>query len=211
MDLTVRWAAQCRAAFDELVGGGDGARPLLFAVVQGGAYSDLRERCAAALVEIGFDGFGFGGYPVAGGQLVEQVAQLPTLVPVGVPLHGLGIGSPDNLVAAWRAGYSVFDCVLPTRNGRRGVLYTDLPDDPAAAIRACRTVDLLSDRWVRHNGPVDPACDCPTCSDFSGSYLTHLFHIEDTLAGTLGTLHNLRFYSRLMEKLRSAPTPGTKR
>lgn len=200
--LTLKWAAACRAAFDELTQRSDSARPLLFAVVQGGPDPALRRRCASELAALGFDGYGFGGYPVLDGQLVDAVSALPALLPPGSVLHGLGIGSPAHLVTAWRAGFRVFDCVLPTRNGRRGVLYRDLPDDPATAPRCGSTANLLDERWVRERGPVDPGCDCAACTNYSAGYLAHLFRIEDRLAATLGSIHNLRFYSRLIDALR---------
>jgi queuine tRNA-ribosyltransferase len=202
--LTLRWAAQCRAAFDRLVADVPQAeRPLLFAVVQGGPDPARRARCAQALAEIGFDGYGFGGYPVADGRLVDEVALVAELAPPGAILHGLGIGTPESLVSAWRAGYGVFDCTLPTRNGRRGVLYTEL--DPAALDepRFYRLARMESERWTRQRGPVDPGCDCPMCQ-LPGGYVAHLFRLGEPLAGTLASLHNLRFYTRLTAALRAS-------
>lgn len=202
VELTVAWARECKAVFERLVEHRDD-RPSLFAVVQGGPFADLRARCAAELADIGFDGFGFGGYPIVGGSLVDEVAELPGLLPAGAVIHGLGIGSPDNLVAGADAGLTIFDCVLPTRNGRRGRLYTALPDDLSGGARITQVVDLTDERWVRASGPIDEHCDCPACTDFSAAYVAHLFRIEDRLAATLGTLHNLRFYVRLIDRLRS--------
>lgn len=214
VSLTLRWARECRKAFDELTGGaeadagaGDRVPPLLFAVVQGGPHADLRRRCAEELAEIGFDGFGFGGYPVVGGRMVDEVVEMPALLPGGVPLHGLGIGTPEHLVAAWRAGYGVFDCVLPTRNARRGVLYRDLDLDGGG--RCSATIDLMDEEWVRETGPVDPGCDCLACSRFSAGYLAHLYRSEEQVAVTLGSVHNLRFYARLVAALRTLPAGHT--
>ncbi len=212
VELTLRWARECRAAFDRLTADTDpAARPLLFAVIQGGQDSRRRARCAQALTEIGFDGYGFGGYPLADGRLVDEVALVAELAPAGCVLHGLGIGTPENLVSAWRAGYDIFDCTLPTRNGRRGVLYTGL--DPAALgdpgfYRVARMDD---ERWVRQQRPVDPDCDCPLCTTVPAAYYAHLLRVKDTLAGTLGTLHNLRFYSRLCQALRASGRPHSPR
>lgn len=202
VDLTVSWARTCKATFERLTADRP-TRPLLFAVVQGGPFEDLRRRCADELAEIGFDGFGFGGYPIVDGSLVDEVAALPDLLPPGAAIHGLGIGTPGNLVAAWAAGLTLFDCVLPTRNGRRGRLYTALPTEPLAGARFKRPVNLLDERWVREAGPIDDHCDCPACSGYSAAYVAHLFRIEDRYAATLGTLHNLRFYTRLIERLRA--------
>lgn len=200
--LTLRWARQCREVFDRVTGEVDRPPPLLFAVVQGGPHADLRKQCADELAQIGFDGFGFGGYPVIEGKLVEEVLQLPTLLPDGVPLHGLGIGTPEHLVAACRAGFGVFDCVLPTRNARRGVLYRHLDAGATESRQRAATAKLLDEQWVRATGPVDPDCDCATCSRFSAGYLAHLYRTDEQLAGTLGSVHNLRFYTRTVEALR---------
>jgi queuine tRNA-ribosyltransferase len=202
VELTLRWAAECRSVFDRLVAGTRPAeRPLLFAVVQGGSDPARRIRCAQALAEIGFDGYGFGGYPVVSGRLVDEVAQVAELVPPGVVLHGLGIGTPENLVSAWRAGYGMFDCTLPTRNGRRGVVYTELDTASLGEPGFYRTARLTDERWVRRRAPVDPGCDCEMCRLPAG-YVAHLFRLDEALAGTLASLHNLRFYTRLTDSLR---------
>jgi queuine tRNA-ribosyltransferase len=206
--LTLRWAAQCRAAFDRLTQDiPPASRPLLFAVIQGGSDSGRRARCAAALAEIGFDGYGFGGYPVADGVLVDEVSLVAELAPGGSVLHALGIGTPENMVAAWRAGYGVFDCTLPTRNGRRGVLYTALEVSALGAPGFYQVARMGDERWVRRQQPVDPGCDCQLCTTVPAGYYAHLVRTKDALAGTLGSLHNLRFYTRLAEALRSRPAP----
>jgi len=202
--LTARWAAECRATFDRLVADVEPHdRPLLFAVVQGGPDAQRRIRCAEALAEIGFDGYGFGGYPIVQGHLVEEVALVAGIVPPGSVLHGLGIGTPESLVSAWRSGYRVFDCTLPTRNGRRGVVYGELDltriHDDASFYKAARLGD---EKWVRRRGPIDPGCDCEMCTLPLG-YVAHLFRLEEVLAGTLASLHNLRFYTRLIDALRT--------
>jgi queuine tRNA-ribosyltransferase len=202
--LTIRWAAECRAVFDRLVADTPSEqRPKLFAVVQGGRRADLRARCADALIQLGFDGYGFGGYPIAEGRLVEEVELLPKLLPANAVLHGLGIGTPESLVAAWRCGYSIFDCTLPTRNARRGVLYTELDiSHPAGEGRVCRIARMSDEKWVRASCPVDSGCDCELCAGYSAGYLAHLFRVEDSLAPTLASIHNLHFYARLTAALR---------
>jgi queuine tRNA-ribosyltransferase len=209
--LTLRWAAECRAAFDALVAEVPPTqRPLLFAVIQGGSDTGRRARCAQALAAIGFDGYGFGGYPIVDGQLVDAVWQVAELAPPGSILHGLGIGTPDSLVSAWRAGYGVFDCTLPTRNGRRGVIYTELDLGALDAPGFYRVARMGDERWVRRRAPVDPDCDCQMCALPAG-YVAHLFRLEEALAGTLASLHNLRFYTRLTEALRGLQGPGGQR
>lgn len=205
VELTLRWARECRKVFDQAVAGLDPAeRPLLFAVVQGGQDEQLRRRCAEELLQIGFDGFGFGGYPIIDGELVDQVRLVADLLPEGTPLHGLGIGTPENLVAAYRAGYTVFDCSLPTRNARRGVLYVELDENNLDSRGGYRTVRIADERWVRERGPLDPDCDCPLCTRLPAGYLAHLFAVGDTLAHTLASQHNIRFYTRLTDALRKA-------
>jgi len=206
--LTLRWAEECRSVFDRLVVDlPPEQRPLLFAVVQGGQDAKLRARCAETLAAIGFDGYGFGGYPVLDGRLVDEVALVAELLPKGSMLHGLGLGSPGNLVSSWRAGYGIFDCTLPTRNARRGVLYTDLDRAALGARGFYRHVNLGDERWVREKGPLDPTCDCEMCTTLPAAYVAHLFRVEDVLAGTLGSLHNLRFYTRLVDALRERSSP----
>ncbi|HEX6873960.1 MAG TPA: tRNA-guanine transglycosylase, partial [Micromonosporaceae bacterium] len=203
--LTIRWAKECRVAFDRLVADVEPAqRPKLFAVVQGGQRADLRKRCADALAEIGFDGYGFGGYPINAGSLVDEVDLVASLLPSDSVLHGLGIGTPENLVAAWRSGYAIFDCTLPTRNARRGVLYANLDRGAldAQAPRVSKILRITDEQFVRADGPVDPGCDCEACRRYPAAYLNHLFQVEDTLGSTLASEHNLRFYTRLIAALR---------
>ena len=203
VENTVRWAADCRRAFDRAVEGRP-ARPLLFAVIQGGDDLALRRECAGRLLEIGFDGFGFGGWPLERGRLSDMVAATAQLVPRPLPLHGLGIGKPENLVSAFRAGYRTFDCVIPTRDARHGRLFVFDGPPRRADLDAAgfyRPVSLESSRLRREWGPVEPGCDCPCCRRYSGAYLHHLYAIGDAAAARLATLHNLRFYTRLIEAL----------
>ncbi|HEY4028433.1 MAG TPA: tRNA guanosine(34) transglycosylase Tgt [Candidatus Dormibacteraeota bacterium] len=198
VELTIDWARRTKRLYEERTAE-RGSRPLLFAVVQGGSDSALRRRCAEALLEIGFDGYGFGGWPISDdGRLVEMVREVAELLPPAVPKHALGIGSPDNVRDAWRAGYSLFDCSLPTRNARRGKLY--VRDDGAA--RGYAVMAAGDERWLRDQRPVEEGCDCPCCRTVSRAYLAHLFRIEDALAPRLATLHNLRFYRRMLDALR---------
>lgn len=204
VDNTVRWARECRAAFDRAVEGRP-ARPLLFAVIQGGGDLGLRRECAQRLLEIGFDGFGFGGWPLEHGRLSEMVAATAQLLPPGTPLHGLGIGKPENLVAAFRAGYRTFDCVIPTRDARHGRLFAFAGPPAGIDLDApgfYSPLSLESSRLRRQAGPLEPGCDCPCCRRYSAAYLHHLHAIGDAAAARLATLHNLRFYTRLVEALR---------
>jgi len=207
VDFTVLWAAACRQEFDRLVEA-TGRRPLLFAVVQGGNDASLRRECAERLLEIGFDGYGFGGWPVAdGGRLVDMVQFVAGLIPQAHPRWGLGIGKPGNLVRAAQCGYSVFDCTIPTRDARHRRLYAfrSAPEDaPARPDDFCDVIYMQDDKHRRDARPVDETCDCPCCRNYSRAYLHHLFQVWDPLALRLATMHNLRFYARLMDGLRKA-------
>jgi queuine tRNA-ribosyltransferase len=212
VERTVRWARRCRQEFDRLVGQSKReTRPLLFAVVQGGASEQLRRQCAQALVEIGFDGFGFGGWPLApdGELLIDVLRWVVEALPPGAPKHALGIGSPEHVVAAHALGYHTFDSSFPTRDARHNRLYVWREGYPAR--RPCpgddfrRTLYILDDRYHADREPIDPTCDCPACRTYSRAYLHHLFKIGDTSAERLATLHNLRFYVRLMDSIARTP------
>ena len=213
VERTIAWARRCRVEFDRLVAGqrADRGRPLLFAVIQGGNDRDLRRACAEALLEIGFDGYGLGGWPLDERHelLAEIIEYTATLVPEGTPLHALGVGKPENVVACARFGYSTFDCALPTRDARHGRLFAFQAD-------SLDEVDLsrpdfyrplyVADAQHRTNPrPVSSLCDCLTCARYSRAYLHHLQDIRDPLYLRLATIHNLRFYTQLMEALRGAP------
>ena len=201
VDRTVAWARRCRDEFDRALDRrqGDGPRPLLFAVVQGGADLELRTRCAEALLEIGFDGYAYGGWPFdADGRLLTEVlSHTATLMPPDKPKHALGIGNPDALIACARMGYSLFDCALPTRDARRGRLYVFA----AATGLGHARLYILDDVHRRDKAPLSDHCDCLACTHYSRAYLHHLFAIRDPLAGRLATIHNLRFYTALLDRL----------
>lgn len=212
VEHTVEWARRCRAEFDRRATRLEnaGTRPLLFAVVQGGNDPQLRRICAERLIEIGFDGYGFGGWPVdRDGALVEMVEHLAGLLPGTPPKHALGIGKPENVVRGFRLGYDLFDCTLPTRDARHQRLYvfdegweqSNLEDDSFY-----HYLYLQDDRHRRDPAPVDEHCDCPCCQGYSRAYLHHLSAIRDPLGHRLATAHNLRFYTRLMARLRTAAT-----
>ena len=212
VERTIAWAKKCRREFDRLIEqknlSDQETRPKLFAVIQGGGYKELRKACADALLEIGFDGFGFGGWPLdnENNLLTEIVSYTREIVPPEFPLHGLGIGHPENVVACARMGYEMFDSAMPTRDARHGRLYsfTTSPEEPLAGLNG----DWLKYRYVndekmiKDGGPVSQFCDCLTCRRYSCSYLHHLFKIGDTLYMRLATIHNLRFMTQLCSRLR---------
>lgn len=226
VELTVRWARQCKETFEQIMNdrGNAGSaphkgdpldeeaappgRPLLFAVVQGGNQPSLRAECAAQLREIGFDGYGFGGWPIDEmGRLVEMVEQLVGMLPQNIPLHALGIGSPGNLVRAHELGYNLFDCTLPTRDARRGRLYKFNQKLEQGCLKGTgfwKYLYLRDKRFHRDQAPVEEDCGCLCCSCYSRAYLYHLFKVSDPLAYRLSTIHNLHFYSRLTACLRES-------
>ncbi len=205
VERTIAWARRCKDEFVRLVEQKRLApeqQPLLFAVVQGGGYAELRKRCAEALLEIGFDGFGYGGWPLdrQGNLLTEIIAYTRELIPRAFPMHALGVGHPDNLVACYRIGYDMFDSALPTRDARNGRLYTAATD--ALRVSSVSYVYVTDKKYIKSDAPIEEDCDCLTCRNYSLGYLHHLFKINDSLFYRLATLHNLRFMVRLIERLR---------
>jgi queuine tRNA-ribosyltransferase len=207
---TILWAKRCKEEFDRLLktrSKGREVRPLLFGVIQGGYDKAMRERCAEALLPMGFDGFGFGGWPLMpDGELAAEIlAHTASLVPDHAPRFALGVGKPEHIVSCYRAGWRIFDCVLPTRDARHGRLY-------AFNAASLDGVDLTDPRFYhflyvrdgkhkRQGGPISEACDCACCQEYSLAYLHHLFDVGDPLGLRLATMHNLRFYTQLMERI----------
>jgi queuine tRNA-ribosyltransferase len=210
---TVSWARRCRATFDQLVTPqrqGDtaaGGRPLLFGVIQGGGNKALRKACAEALLEIGFDGFGYGGWPLdaTGNLLEDMVGFTRELVPRHLPMHALGIGHPKSVVTCVRMGYEMFDCAMPTRDARHGRLYAVHTDWSAQDLRNDQSwfsyVYIADDKHLKSQQPISEYCDCLACRRYSRGYLHHLYHIKDAAFLRLATLHNLRFMTQLVQRL----------
>ena len=203
---TVAWAKRCKKEYLKILDqrkNENGQRPLLFGIVQGGQSQELRQQCAQALLEIGFDGYGYGGWPLnADGELVEEmVAYLRQLIPDQFPLHALGIGKPDNVARSHALGYQLFDSAMPTRDARHGRLYRFTGTFTPHGKKWWEYVYIQDQRHIKTNQPIDEQCDCPTCRSVSLAYLHHLYKIGDVLFQRLATLHNLRFMTRLCEKL----------
>ncbi len=206
---TIAWARRCKAEFLRLVEERrlpPERRPLLFGVVQGGREPALRRRCAEALLEIGFDGFGYGGWPLDANNtlLVDIIGLTRELVPRHLPMHALGVGHPANVVACARLGYSLFDSSMPTRDARHARLYTFTPEAAAANWMERAWLAFLyvgDEKHIKARAPIEGECDCLTCRHYSLGYLHHLFKIGDTLFYRLATIHNLRFMARLMSRL----------
>ncbi|PQM28151.1 tRNA guanosine(34) transglycosylase Tgt [Sphingopyxis lindanitolerans] len=197
MERSMRWAARSRAGFD--AGGEHASRAALFGIQQGSLDERLRARSAAALTDIGFDGYAIGGLAVGEGQeaMFAVLDYAPGQLPADRPRYLMGVGKPDDLVGAVARGVDMFDCVLPTRSGRNGQAFTW--DGPVNIRNAKHAEDL---------GPLDAACDCPVCTIWSRAYLHHLVRAGEMLGAMLMTQHNLHFYQALMQAMRDAITTG---
>jgi queuine tRNA-ribosyltransferase len=188
MELSLRWAERSAAAHT-------GSSAALFGIVQGGMYEDLRLQSLNKLTQIGFDGYAIGGLSV-GEPAAERHHVLDALaphLPVNAPRYLMGVGKPEDIVeAVWR-GIDMFDCVMPTRNARNGHLFTS-----EGIIR------IRNAKYAQDTGPLDPACDCYTCRNYSRAYLRHLDRCGEILGSRLNTIHNLFYYQKLMADLRAA-------
>ncbi|HET7561068.1 MAG TPA: tRNA guanosine(34) transglycosylase Tgt [Rhodanobacteraceae bacterium] len=191
MELSLRWAARSRSAFDEL-----GNRNALFGIVQGGVHDDLRLRSAEGLLDIGFDGYALGGLAV-GEPEAERNATLDVCVPrlpADRPRYLMGVGRPEDIVEAVRRGIDMFDCVMPTRNARNGFLFTREG-----------TLRIRNAKFAHDTRPIEEACTCYACANgFSRAYLRHLDRCNEILGSQLATIHNLHHYLTLMQELRAA-------
>ncbi|MGV6827084.1 MAG: tRNA guanosine(34) transglycosylase Tgt [bacterium] len=188
MELSLRWAARSKAAH------GDNPSAL-FGIVQGGVYTDLRQRSLEGLMEIGFDGYAVGGLSV--GEPPEDrwrvLDFLADKLPADKPRYLMGVGTPADIVEAVRRGIDMFDCVMPTRNARNGHLFTR-----HGKVRIRNAVHQFD------TSPLDDSCDCYTCQHYSRAYLRHLNRCNEILGARLATIHNLHFYQQLMRELREA-------
>jgi len=191
-ERTERWARRCAQARQR-------EDQAVFGIVQGGAYPDLRKRSAEATAEIGFDGYAHGGLGLGEdrSRRIELIGVGNEVLPAAAPRYLMGLGRPEDLLDGVAAGIDLFDCVVPTRNARHGNLFT------SEGVLAIRNARFRDDPL-----PPDPACDCPTCTHHSRAYLRHLIHTGEALGARLASLHNLRFYLRLLEQARVAVREG---
>jgi queuine tRNA-ribosyltransferase len=192
-ERTLRWEQRARAAWP-------GGPRRLFGIVQGSSFRDLRERAVSDLTALDFDGHAIGGVSVGEPEaerraVVEWVAPI---LPADKPRYLMGVGTPEDILHAVRHGVDLFDCVLPARNARHGVLFT-----------STGTLRIRNARFRDDDGPIDPACGCPTCQRTSRAFLHHLHRAGEITAAVLATLHNLRFYLDFMVSLRQSIGLGT--
>jgi len=191
LELTTRWASRCRTTWEAHAG----PKGALFGIVQGGMDPALRAESINQLRALDFPGYALGGLSVGEppALMYATAAHALPLLPEERPRYIMGVGTPEDLVELVARGADMFDCVMPTRNARNGQLFT-----------AAGSLNLRNARFREDPAPVDPECDCYTCRRFSRAYLRHLFIARELLAYRLATLHNLRYYVRLMAAVRSA-------
>ena len=183
---TIHWAKLAKDAH---------ANPdqLLFGIVQGGIDLPLRKHCACELVKLDFDGYAIGGLSVGEGHedMIRTVSHTTRILPGDKPRYLMGVGTPADIIAAVKAGVDMFDCVLPTRNGRNAFAFTE--NGP---------LRLRNSVYTSNTSPIEASCDCYCCRNFSRAALRHFFNVGEMLGPVLVSLHNLRFYQRLMAKIR---------
>jgi queuine tRNA-ribosyltransferase len=195
MQLSLRWAKRSRQRFDELRAVTPKRGEALFGIVQGGIYDDLRLESLAELEKLGFDGFAVGGLAV-GEPEEERIKVLDSLLPnmpVDRPRYLMGVGTPVDIAESVARGIDMFDCVMPTRHARTGHLFSSQG-----------VVKIRNARYTDDTRPLDPNCECYTCTHYSRAYLRHLEKCGEILGSRLGTIHNLHYYQSLMNDLREA-------
>ncbi|WP_342075462.1 tRNA guanosine(34) transglycosylase Tgt [Yoonia sp. SS1-5] len=193
MELSMRWAQRSRDAF------GDRPGHALFGIQQGGLEEDLRAQSAAALREIEFDGYAVGGLAVGEGQeaMFKVLDFAPAQLPVDKPRYLMGVGKPDDIVGAVKRGIDMMDCVLPSRSGRTGQVFTRRG-----------VVNIKNARHADDPRPLDEACTCPACAHYSRAYLHHVFRAQEMISGMLLTWHNLHYFQEIMAGMRAAIADG---
>ncbi len=190
MELSMKWAKICKESFIDRAGYG------LFGIVQGSTYVDLREKSSELLIDIGFDGYAIGGLAVGEGhtEMIKTLESSINYLPKSSPRYLMGVGYPKDIIEAVRLGVDMFDCVIPTRSGRTGKVFTK---------RA--TLNIKNSRHKNDPRTIEKNCSCPVCSiGISRAYLFHLFNTKEMLGSTYLTLHNLHHYIMLMNDLREA-------
>lgn len=190
LELSLRWGERCKNAHEKL-----GNQNALFGIIQGSMYRNLREKSLEGLLAIGFDGYAIGGLSVGEPkeEMMAVLDYLPDDMPADKPRYLMGVGKPEDIVEAVRRGVDMFDCVMPTRNARNGHYFTTF-----GAVKIKNAVHRFD------QNPLDSECDCYTCQNFSRAYLHHLFKCNEMLSAQLGTIHNLRYYQRLMADIRQS-------
>jgi len=193
---TIAWAKRCKQEYEKQLKKrklNNSSRPLLFAVIQGGAEIDLRQYCAQELVKIGFDGYGFGARPIdKNGKFLDEVlTKTAQFIPTNVLRFALGIGTPDDIIRCARLGWDMFDCVIPTREGRHGKLFLSLK----------KTINIKNGKFANDFKSINPDSHLIEIKNNSRAYLHHLFKLNEPLGAQLASLNNLEFYQELIKKI----------
>ncbi len=210
VERTIAWAKKSKKEYNRLIEQKkltEETRPRIFGVIQGGGSKELRLQCAEALLEIGFDGYGFGGWPLDKDNrlLTDIIGYTREIIPAQYAMHALGIGHPENVLACFQLGYDIFDCAMPTRDARHGRLFvfqkSDQDPDFGLSGDWFGYQYINDEQHIKADRPISEFCDCPCCRHYSAGYLHHLFKQGDTLFYRLATLHNLRFMVQLCERI----------
>ena len=200
-ERTIRWLKRCRNELDRLNAEEGTVNPnqMLFGINQGGTYEDLRIENMKAIREVECDGYAIGGLAVgeSADVMYHIIETVEPYMPVDKPRYLMGVGTPQNIVEAVYRGVDFFDCVMPSRNARHGNLFT-----------WGGKINLLNEKYAEDDRPIAPECSCPACSNYSRSYIRHLFKAREALGMRLAVLHNLYFYNELMQKIRDALDEG---
>ena len=214
VERTIRWAKRCKKEYEKQVKkrkitGKE--RPLIFGVIQGGKYLDLRRHCAEELVRIGFDGYGFGARHIDmdGNFMEEVVRETANFIPENALRFALGVGTPEDIVKCYNYGWDMFDCVIPTREGRHGRLFLRKGSPSTYEGEGGRrpdevfyeTININNGKFKNDFSPIDKNCDCYLCKNHTRAYLHHLFSSKEVLGMRLAAIHNLKFYVDLMKEL----------
>lgn len=205
VDRTDQWAEKCKKQHLKKKN-----KQLLFGIVQGSVYPDLRLKSLQNLTNIGFDGYALGGLLV--GEPINKTYQIikktVEKMPENKPRYLMGAGKPEQIVQAVKFGVDMFDCVIPTRNARHGLLYADLKFKTTGPGVNYKQVHITNSKYKKDFKPLDKNCSCYTCQNFSRAYLRHLFMSNEPLGQRLATIHNLAFYSDLMRRIRKSIRQG---
>ncbi len=214
VERTIRWAERCKIEYEKQLQKrniSEKNRPLIFSVIQGGGHLDLRKYCAEKLVEIKFDGYGFGARHLdeEGNFMEEVLRETAGFIPENSLRFALGVGTPEDIARCVKMGWDMFDCVIPTREGRRGRLFLRVetglkPVSTGAGDKNFyETININNEKFKEDFSAIDLNCDCELCKNHTKGYLHHLFATKDPLAQRLASIHNLKFYMDWMKNLRN--------
>ena len=201
-DRTVRWLERCKKALAQYNSEDDAVNPgqMLFGINQGAVYPDLRIEHMKKIADLDLPGYAIGGLAVGEShqEMYDTIEVVEEYMPKDKPRYLMGVGTPTNIIEAVARGVDFFDCVMPSRNGRHGHLFT-----------WDGVINIKNEKYARDERPIDPKCDCPACRRFSRAYIRHLFKADESLAGRLSVIHNLYFYNSLTRRIRESLEAGT--